>query len=146
VKLLAITTMVLTFFAVAISETADAADHGEIKYRNQRGSMMVLNWHSDKDEKANTGTLTGTFTSTVGCKAGVNKPMPIMGVYSGNAISLSINFPECHSVVAITGNINADASELQTLWLRAGDVKDAAGKNWDSNVVGSDYFRKVNVG
>ena len=111
-----------------------------VTYKNQRGSVLVLEWHAqDKD----TGTLSGTFSTAVGdCSQDMNVPVPISGFYNGNAIALSVNFPHCEQVVAMTGNTTKDKTRINTLWLDAHIAKEPMRADWNSNLIGSDFYKK----
>lgn len=124
-----------------LSHYASAASDFSETYKNQRGSTLVLVWHADSK---NTGTLNGTFTAAVGnCKQDVGIPLPLTGYYNGNAISVTVNFPNCKSVAAITGNLINNKNSIHTIWLLASQAEDPLGKNWDSNLVGTDSYEKV---
>lgn len=122
---------------------AFAENNQIITYKNQRGSILTLTWQNDKD---NTGTLTGTFNTAVGnCQADVGKPLPISGFYNGNAIAITVNFPNCKQVVAMTGNVTNGKNEIFMLWLDANQAKDPRGKEWNTNLIGADsYTKEVN--
>ncbi len=131
----------LVFAIFFVSHCAFAAAEQTVTYKNQRGSVLTLIWHAETKE---TGTLSGTFTTAVGnCKADVNVPMPISGFFNGNAIAITVNFPHCKQVVAMTGHLSANRDELATLWLDAMQAKDPAHKNWDANITGADYYQRV---
>jgi hypothetical protein len=107
-----------------------------VTYQNQRGSVLTVTLHEVVN---NTGTLTGTFTTAVGnCPTDMGVPMPITGYYNGNAVAISINFPNCKQVVAMTGTISD--TELHTIWLDAAQAKDPVVQNWNSNVIGADHY------
>jgi Avidin family len=109
-------------------------------YKNQRGSVLSLTWH---EEQNHAGKLSGTFTTAVAhCKAALGNSVPVTGFYNGNAIALTVNYPGCDSLVAMTGNLTSDNNELQTLWLVTKNADDLVHKNWDSNLVGADSFKK----
>ena len=134
--------MLFGFFALLlINDSAFAATEKTITYKNQHGSTLTLIWHADKKE---TGTLTGTFTTAVGnCKTDVGIPLPISGFFNGNAIAITVNFPHCKQVVAMTGHLTANHHELTTLWLDAVQAKDPTHKDWDANITGADYYEQV---
>jgi hypothetical protein len=124
-----------------MSHCAFAAEEQSVTYKNQRGSVLTLIWHVDTKE---TGTLSGTFTTAVGnCKRDVGVPLPISGFFNGNAIAITVNFPHCKQVVAMTGHLSANDNELTTLWLDAVQAKDPVHKNWDANITGADYYERV---
>jgi len=138
VKRLAIS---LVCCSLSAAQLACAAPDQTIIYKNQRGSTMTLVFHSGE---GNTGTLEGTFTTAVGeCKADVGVPLPLTGYFNGNAAGITFNFPHCKQVVAMTGNLMNDRSKLHTLWLDAAPVDDSRGKDWNSNIVGSDAYDRV---
>jgi hypothetical protein len=131
------------FALLATSYSALAATEPTITYKNQRGSTLTLIWHADKRE---TGTLTGTFTTAVGnCKADVGVPLPISGFFNGNAIAITVNFPHCKQVVAMTGHLTANRHTLSTLWLDAAQAKDPIHKDWNANITGADYYEQVEL-
>jgi hypothetical protein len=129
-------TLALSF----ISLSAHAKCDQKATYVNQRGSNLELCYHKNHD--GYTGNLSGTFTSAVGnCKADINNKLPISGFFNYNAVAIAINFPNCGQVVAMTGTITDN--ELHTIWLDAAKADDPVTKNWNSNVVGADYYKKV---
>lgn len=134
--------MLIGLFLFSISSSLFAANTTpSVAYKNQRGSTMTLTWHEGKN---NTGTLTGTFTTAVGnCQKDIGKPMPLQGYFNGNAIAIVINFPECKQVVSMSGNVSADQKNISTLWLDANQAQNPVHQNWNSNIIGSDYFQKV---
>ena len=110
------------------------------RYKNERGSILRLTWHAKGND---TGTVTGSFRTAVGdCKAEINKAVPVTGHYSGNAMALTINFPKCKQVIAMTGNVDATKTKIATLWLDAHATTDPQ-KDWNSNIIGTDTFHKI---
>ncbi len=138
-KTLPLALVICSFISV---QTVYATSEQILQYKNQRGSTVMLILHQDKQE--NTGTITGTFTSAVGdCKPDVGVPLPIFGFYNSNAITITVNFPHCQQVVAMTGNIINSQNQLHTLWLDAKPVNDPQGADWNSNIIGSDLYDKM---
>jgi hypothetical protein len=128
-------------FSIFLYQSSFAANSWSTTYRNQRGSTMVLTWNPAVDK---TGTLSGTFISAVGnCKQDMGVPLPLVGYFNGNAISVTVNFPHCNQVVAMTGNLNAEQNNIHTIWLDANQANDPQGKNWNSNIVGSDTYERI---
>jgi len=119
----------------------NAAMQEETTYKNQRGSTLSLVWHHDAESS---GKITGTFTTAVGnCQAEVGKPMPVTGYFSGNAVTLSVVYPQCKKTIAMAGHTDKERSNMHTLWLVASASEDPRGKNWDANIVGSDTYQKL---
>lgn len=126
------------FCITASAFAADATVPNDVTYKNQRGSKLVLVGFNPDEP---TGSLSGTFTTAVGnCKEDMNKPTPIAGFYNGNAFSITVNFPHCKQVVAMTGHFTEGG--LHTLWLDAGQVKDPETSGWNANIVGTDVYQK----
>jgi len=110
-------------------------------YQNKRGSVMTLNFHP---EEKNTGSITGTFTSAVGnCKTDVNSPMPLTGYFNGNVISVTVNFPHCKVVAAMTGNLTKNNEKLHMLWIVSSQAQDPQRADWNTNNIGSDSYKKI---
>jgi Avidin family len=131
----------LAFYSLSVAHVANAANDQMLTYKNQRGSKMTLIFHQGE---GNTGTLEGTFTTAVGeCKKDVGVPLPLSGYYNGNAIAVTVNFPHCKQVVAMTGNFLDGQNQIQTLWLDASQSKDPRHKDWNSNIIGTDFYNKV---
>ena len=125
-----------------LSTNVMASTSTQYTFKNQRGSVMSFTMQEHGD---NAGSISGTFTTAVGnCQIEVGKPMPITGFYSGNALSLSVNYPKCKKTIAMTGHLSQDKTELNTLWLVAEESTDPKGKHWNANIVGSDAFKQIN--
>jgi hypothetical protein len=135
------------FFALGLcslmlNNVAQAADHQMLIYKNQRGSNLALIFNPTE---GNTGTLTGTFTTAVGnCAQDIGVPLPILGYYNGSALTVTVNFPHCQQVIAMTGNMSAQKDRIRMLWLDTSQVKNPDGINWSSNVIGADSYKKIN--
>jgi len=111
-----------------------------ITYKNPQGSILTLTWHPEKN---NSGTLNGLLTSKGGsCSQGSGMPAAVSGVYTGNAVALTVNYPRCDKVVAMTGNIKNNNAELQMLWLATSQAKDYMRDNAGVNL-GSDTYVKI---
>ena len=124
----------------SLSTLVHAQTPQTLSLKNQRGSTMNITLI---DEGNSTGTIKGSFTTAVGnCQIEVGKPMALSGFYSGNAVTLSVNYPKCKKTIAMTGHFNADRTELDTLWMVAEESADPKGKNWNANIVGSDHYQR----
>ncbi len=137
-RLLKNSVMIATsFLCISYSAVSQAQ---ELIYKNQRGSIMELVLHP---QEGNTGTITGTFTTAVGnCKTDMGVPVPITGFFNGNVISVSVNFPHCKQVVAMTGHLLEEDNALYTLWLDASQSADPMKKDWTANISGADYYKR----
>lgn len=111
-----------------------------ITYKNQQGSTLILTWHPEKN---NSGTLNGLLTSKGGsCSQGSGMPAAVSGIFTGNAVALTVNYPKCDKVIAMTGNLKKSNTELQMLWLITSQAKDYMRDNGGVNL-GSDTYVKI---
>lgn len=125
---------------LVVVSTAIAEEAKITKYQNFRGSELALTWHADN---AKSGTLTGTFKSTVAqCKAAVGQSVPVTGVYNGNVLALTANYPACDSVVAFSGNTDKERKNINLHWFL---TKHSANLNesWDATMTGVDFFKGI---
>ena len=111
---------------------------GDSEWSNQYNSVLKLSIEE-------TGAISGTFTTAVGC--GASKPRKVIGTMNGLAISFTVNFEECESVTAWNGHLlvdkddkdNKDKQTLSTLWhltIGKGPVTFA------STLAGADVFKR----
>jgi hypothetical protein len=96
-------------------------------YVNQRGSKLSLTFDN--------GNLTGTFTTAVGCGARI--PRRVIGTYNGWAVSFTVNFQECQSITAWTGQFVSSHSQISTLWY----LSLGSPPQWNSTIAGADIFK-----
>lgn len=131
----------LALISILSLSTLAHAQPQTLTFKNQRGSTMNITL---TEEGNSTGTIKGTFTTAVGsCQIEVGKPMALAGFYSGNAVTLSVNYPKCKKTIAMIGHFTKDRTELNTLWMVAEESADPQGKNWNANIVGSDHYAKL---
>lgn len=127
--------------AVCLMSMMSLAHALTLRYQNQRGSILQLSWSVSK---AHTGQLTGTFTTAVGnCKQDMQTPIPVVGFYNGNALSLAINFPHCRQVLVMAGHWLANKHKISMMWLDTRVAKHPLGKDWDSHLMGADFYKKI---
>jgi hypothetical protein len=118
------------FTLVVIPSAFGQLPSGTTRWRNQRGSTLVLN-------NPGSGALTGTFTTAVGCGAGVARP--IAGTTNGYAVSFTANFGTCQSITAWSGMLyTSSPMQIQTLWY----LTTAGPPQWNSIIAGSDTFTR----
>ena len=113
-----------------------------LHYKNQRGSLLDIVLHKKSD---NSGTVTGTFKTAVAnsnCQNDIGKARPVTGFYTGNSITLSINYPNCGATIAVAGNFDK-SNNIETLWIVANQGQDSEGKNWNNRTLGHDQFEIV---
>jgi len=44
----------------------------------------------------------------------------------------------------MTSNLSSDSSTIHTSWLDANHAEDPQGKNWNSNIIETDTYKKIN--
>lgn len=106
-------------------------------FQNQRGSVlniMMLDNHS----------ITGTFTTAVAsktCPQAVNQTRPIKGYWIGNAVSFSVFYPDCGSVLSIIGNLSQDQTSLDTMSILNKQAEDVTTEGPGARFIGHDFYR-----
>lgn len=127
-------------FVITISTYA--ANENTATYKNQRGSVMILNFHPDN--KANAGTLDGTMTLNTG---NLNKDSsiayPLSGYYNGNVIGITVNFPQSKQVTAIIGHFISNKTKIETLSLDALQTKSSSPADWNSTTIRAGLYTKL---
>lgn len=106
-------------------------------WKNQRGSTMVLinDGH---------GNLTGTYTTAVGCNAGI--PQKLLGTINGSAITFIVNWGgKCTSVTAWAGHFDDpnNPKQIETLWLLSVGTGGTAPSDFKTTYAGSDAFMRT---
>ena len=87
------------------------ADQNTMTFKNQRGSILELNILSDNK-------IDGYFTTAVAsktCPQAIHKKRPITGYIVGNALTFTVVYPMCESVLSITGNIDKAQKTIDTI-------------------------------
>ncbi len=95
---------------------------------NELGSKMTTSWGAD-------GLITGTYVTAVGCGAGTPKPLSCW--WNNCAMTFTVNWQECNSLTAWTGNYNPATTSLATLWL----LTVSGPPQWNSIIAGADTFK-----
>jgi len=135
---------IIIFFALLIVSTliyAAASRDYTVTYKNQAGSTFILTWHP---ERSDYGTLDGTFMSAKSvCRKAGDLPAQVNGVFSGNSVAMTISFPKCNKVIAISANVDKTAGSLQTLWVVPSKTTQQAFDSDGSNVISADSFVKI---
>jgi hypothetical protein len=97
------------------------------------GKTWVNNLKSEMTANIDaSGTISGTYTTAVGCGAG--KARPMSGFCNGYAVTFSVNWQECVSTTAWSGTYAN--GKITTLW----QLVLAKKPSWDSIVSGTDAF------
>lgn len=120
------------FFIVFLFSSLAQADIPtgiETDWQNERGSRLLLKFQPD-------GSLTGTFTTSVGC--GANIPRKVVGHHNGNSVAFIVDFKECKAMTVWNGHLNETGQQLDTLWI----LTQADRKGWDAYTVREDRFKR----
>lgn len=119
-------------FALVLPHAASAQElaTGTV-WVNQNKSTLTL-----ASFDPNTGLLTGTFVTGVGCGVGTVRPMT--GFYNQGAITFTVNFQECNSATSWSGQISTAGNQILSLWYLAVSGTPA----WNSVLAGADVFTR----
>lgn len=108
-------------------------------YKNHRGSILEI-------QKLEDHVITGSFTTAVTsktCPQALNQKRPITGYMIGNALSFSVFYPMCDSVLSITGNISADETSIDTISILNKQAADVTKEGPGARFIGHDLYEKV---
>jgi hypothetical protein len=110
-----------------------------ITFKNERGSTLELNILADNK-------VEGSFTTAVAsktCPEAINKKRPITGYIVGNALTFSVVYPKCESVLSITGNLSKDQSLIDTVSILNKQSADVTHEGPGARFIGHDSYTKV---
>jgi hypothetical protein len=108
-------------------------------FKNERGSILVLNILPDNK-------LEGAFTTEVAsntCPQAMHQKRPITGYIIGNALTFSIVYPMCESVLSITGNISKDQHSIDTISILNKQADDVTHEGPGARFIGHDTYIKI---
>ncbi|MDI9819768.1 MULTISPECIES: avidin/streptavidin family protein [unclassified Legionella] len=131
----------LSITAVATTLLCQAvfAEKNEITFKNQRGSVLELNILADNK-------IAGYFTTAVAsktCPEAVNKKRPITGYLIGNAITFSVVYPMCESVLSVSGNFDNEKKSIDTLAILNKQATDVTHEGPGARFIGHDSYQKI---
>ncbi|RUR07319.1 avidin/streptavidin family protein [Legionella sp. km772] len=108
-------------------------------FKNQRGSLLEIRVLDDN-------RIEGDFTTAVAsktCPQAIGIKRPITGYMIGNALSFSVVYPMCNSVLSITGNLDQDKTTLDTLSILNKQAEDIIHEGPGARFIGHDLYKKV---
>jgi hypothetical protein len=116
-----------------------AAVAEQMTFKNQRGSTLELNILSDNK-------IDGFFTTAVAsktCPQAVNTKRPITGYIVGNALTFSVVYPMCDSVISFTGNYDKTQKSIDTISILNKQAVDITHEGPGARFIGHDFFNKT---
>lgn len=111
----------------------------EITFKNQRGSILELNILADNK-------IEGYFTTAVAsktCPDAINKKRPITGYLIGNAITFSVVYPMCESVLSVSGNLDNEKTTIDTISILNKQASDIIHEGPGARFIGHDSYQKI---
>lgn len=115
------------------------AEKNELTFKNQRGSILEL--HLLADNK-----IEGYFTTAVAsktCPTAINKKRPITGYLIGNAITFSVVYPMCKSVLSVSGNLDNKKTTIDTISILNKQASDIIHEGPGARFIGHDSYQKI---
>lgn len=128
-----------TIMASFLLSSAINAQQNTTTFKNQRGSILEL--HVLKDNK-----IDGYFTTAVAsktCPQAIGQKRPIIGYITGNALTFSVVYPMCNSVLSITGNISKDNKVIDTLAILNKQADDVTHEGPGARFIDHDSYKKI---
>ncbi len=77
------------------------------------------------------------------CQEAIGKKQPIVGYTVGNAITFSVVYQNCGSVVSITGNFVKNQKKIDTLSIINHQSDDVVHEAPGSRFIGHDRYHKI---
>lgn len=110
-----------------------------LAFKNQRGSLLELTIQSENQ-------ISGYFTTAVAsktCPDAIGTKRPITGYMVGNALTFSVVYPMCQSVLNISGNFTQSQNKIDTLSLLTQQAVDSTHEGPGARFIGHDSFKKI---
>ena len=117
-----------------------ATQNTTMTFKNKRGSLLELNLQSDNQ-------ITGYFTTAVAsktCPDAIGTKRPIVGYMVGNALTFSVVYPMCQSVLSITGNFTKNQNKIDTLSILNYQSSDITHEGPGARFIGHDTYKQIN--
>ena len=102
------------------------------QWANELGSVMTI---ASVDSM---GYVTGSYVTGAGCGQGVQKPL--VGWYNDGAFTFTVNWQECDSLTAWSGNLDSTGQTIPTLR----HLVISGTPQWNSTLAGTDTFTLEN--
>lgn len=108
-------------------------------FKNTRGSILEL--HVDANN-----LVIGTFTTAVAskeCQQTIGIKRPITGYVAGSAITISVSYPSCSSVLTFIGNIDEDKGTIDATSIIARQSPQVFAHGSSTQFITHDTFGRV---
>lgn len=122
---------VLAALVVAGPAAAQSSLPVPSEWTNKLGSVMTLRTIEPD------GRLSGSYVTAVGCGRGVTRPLT--GWFNGGAITFTVDWQECDSLTAWSGNLDQSGQTILTLW----HLAQSGPPQWNSIFAGADVFSRT---
>lgn len=107
-------------------------------FKNNYGSILEITVNDDD-------SVQGYFTTKVAtkdCPQVVGQKRPVVGFLTGNALTLSIDYPSCGSALSIIGNLKKDNNIIDTTWVAAHQV-DPTKDRLSARFIGHNKYKRI---
>ena len=108
-------------------------------FKNQRGSILELNILPDNK-------IDGFFTTAVAsktCPQAINKKRAITGYIVGNALTFSVVYPMCDSVLSVSGNFDKKQQSIDTISILNKQATDITREGPGARFIGHDFYKRI---
>lgn len=115
------------------------AAQDKLIFKNERGS--VLEFSILENNK-----IEGHFTTAVAspsCPQAIGKKQPIIGYTIGNAMTFSVVYPMCDSLLTVSGNFDKNKKGIDTISILNKQSIDITHEGPGARFIGHDFFKKV---
>ncbi|WP_454782099.1 avidin/streptavidin family protein [Legionella sp. WA2022007384] len=129
----------LTIVASSLLAQSVYAEQKTISYKNERGSILELNILADNK-------IEGYFTTAVAsktCPQAINQKRPIIGYMVGNALSFSVVYPMCESVLSISGHFDKNQQAIDTISILSKQASDITHEGPGARFIVHDSYKKI---
>ncbi|WP_043873244.1 avidin/streptavidin family protein [Legionella massiliensis] len=120
-----------------ICQTGFAAE--TMVFKNENGSVLELS-------AGENSTVSGYFTTAVAtkeCQQAVGQKRPVVGFLTGNALTLSIAYPDCGSALSIIGNLKDDNKAIDTTWVVSHQLASAKNQGLAAQFIGHNIYQRI---
>ncbi|AUH71726.1 Avidin family [Legionella sainthelensi] len=128
-----------TIALYSLFEQSAFAAEKSITFKNERGSILELNILSDNK-------IEGYFTTAVAsktCPKAIDQKRPITGYMTGNALSFSVVYPMCESVLSVSGHFDKDQKTIDTISILNKQSNDITREGPGARFIGHDSYKRI---